>query len=206
MRHGQGRYFAPDGADVGGLTAIQTLTLVQDATAHGVAHHVVIVSGSLGVLLLQLVGCQVGMVGIVFLQEVSQDLVEGIHTGVLLQSLLVDIVHRSVELALDLLAQLLVVHLVTVLALHVGAQLLRQLVLQLAHRLDGLGGSLQGTDEVLLGHLFHLALNHHNVVLGGTHHEIHIGLFHLLEGRVNNILTINASYANLGNGVLKGDI
>ena len=41
VRHGQRRNLAPDGADVSGLTTIETDTLVEDATAHGVALHVV---------------------------------------------------------------------------------------------------------------------------------------------------------------------
>ena len=44
MRHGQRRYLAPDGADIGGLTTIETDALVEDATAHGVALYIVVVA------------------------------------------------------------------------------------------------------------------------------------------------------------------
>ena len=204
--HGQRRHFTPDGADVGSLATVETLTLVEDAAAHGIAHHVVVVACGLGMLFLELVGREVGMGGVIFLHKVGDNLVEGVHTGVLLQRLLVDIVYGGVELALDLLAQLFVVDLVAVLALHVLAQFLGQLVLQLAHRLDGLGSSLEGADEVLLRYFLHLAFHHHDVVLGGTYHQVHIGLFHLLEGGVDDKLAVDAGYANLRDSVLEGNV
>ena len=107
-------------------------------------------------LFLELVGREVGMGGVIFLHKVGDNLVEGVHTGVLLQRLLVDIVYGGVELALDLLAQLFVVDLVAVLALHVLAQFL--------------------------------------------------GLFHLLEGGVDDKLAVDAGYANLRDSVLEGNV
>ena len=55
-----------------------------------------------------------------------------------------------VGLLAELFAQLLVVYLVAVLALHVGAELLRELFLKLAHRADGFLCHLEGLQEVLL--------------------------------------------------------
>ena len=85
----------------------------------------------------------------ILLLEVCQQLLEGIGTVLLGQSLLGDVVGGLVEFLVHLLAQCLVVHLVIVLALHVLAELLAQLSLQLAHRLDGGHSSLQGANHIL---------------------------------------------------------
>ena len=150
MRHGQGRNLAPDGADVGGLTTVQTNTLVQDATAHGVTLYVVVVAVHHSVLLFQLVLSQLSVLSGILLLEVSQNLLEGLSTLLLLQSLLRYVVGRLVQFLVHTLTQLLVVHLVVVLALDVLTQFLAQLSLQLAHGLDSVHGSLQGAQQILL--------------------------------------------------------
>lgn len=137
------------------------------------------------------------MGSIVFLKEIGNQLLERLLALLLRESLLHEVVGGLIELVLDLLAQLLVVDLVVILALGVGAELLHQFLLQLAHRLDSLVGGLEGADQVLLGDFVHLAFHHHDVVLSGTNHDVHVGLFHLLESRVNNILAIDTSHANL---------
>ena len=164
MSSGQITYLAPDGANLVGLTAVEADAFVKDATAHSVAHHVVIVALHLGVLLFHLLFAQVGMSSVVSLLEVGQNLVESFLAGVLLQRLLGNVISLGIELGVHLRTQVFVVHLVAVFALHVGAQLLRELGLQLAHGLDSSHGSLQGANHVLLAHLFHLAFHHHDVL------------------------------------------
>ena len=143
---------------------------------------------------------------IILLQEVCQHLVEGILTGMLLQSLVVDIVSWLVKLRLDLLTKFLIVDLVVVLTLYVSTLLLSQLILEVAHRLDCLGSHLEGTDKILLRNFLHLTFHHHDVVLGSTYHDIHVCLFHLLECRVNDIFTIDTSDTNLRDVVLERNI
>ena len=206
VRHGQRRNLAPDGADLVGLTTVQTDTLVQDATAHSVALYIVVVAVHHSVLLFQLVLSQVGMLSSILLLEVGQNLLEGLSTGVLLEGLLGHVVGGLIELLVHLLAQCLVVHLVVILALHVLAQLLRELGLQLTHGLDGSHSSLQRTEQILLTDFLHLTFYHHDVLSRSTYHDVHIGLLHLLEGRINHILAIDASHANLRDRTLEGDI
>ena len=204
MRHGQRTCLAPDGTDVGGLTTIQTDALVQYATAHGIALYVVVVAVDEGVLFLQFIGSHVGMsLGIANL-EVLADGFESLGALVLLQSLLCYVISGLVALLLHLLAKVLVVHFVAVFALHVGTQFLAKFLLQAAHGFDGLVGSLQGTQQVLFAHFLHLTFHHHDVFFGGAHHEVHIGLLQLGEGGIDDILTIDASYSNFGDGTLEG--
>ena len=143
------------------------------------------------------------MGSVVLLQEVGDSLVESIVALLLRKRLMDDVVSGLVQLGVDLLAQVLIVDLVVVLALHICAELLGQLILQVAHRLDSLLGSLQSANQVLLRHLAHLTLNHHQVVLGATNHDIEVGVLHLVECRIDDILAIDASHTALRDGVLK---
>ena len=124
MGSGQGAHLAPDGAYVGGFTAVEADSLVEHATAHGIALHVVIVSVDQAILLLQLLGSHVGMCSSVLLLVVLADGFESLGACMLLQSLLRHVVSLLVASNLHCLAKLLIVHLVAVLALHVLAQLL----------------------------------------------------------------------------------
>ena len=157
-------------------------------------------------LLLKLVGCEVGMCLVILLKEVGDNLLESLLALLLGQSSLGGLICRSIKLILNLLAQLLIVNLVVVCPLHVSTKFLGKFLLKKAHRLDGLGSSLERADKVLLGHFLHLSLYHHDVVLGGTNHDIHISLLHLLEGRINDILAIDTCYTHLRDVVLKGNI
>ncbi len=206
VRHGKRRDLAPDGAYIGGLAAVQSHALVQDAAPHGVALHVCVVSFSLGVLLFQLLGVEIAVCRVVFLKENGNQLGESLFAFLLRQGLLHEVVGTLVKLVPDLLAQLFVVGLVVILALHVGAQLFHQLLLQRAHGLDGLVCGLQRGDKVLLRHLVHLAFHHHDVVLCGTHHEVHVRILHLFGRRVDDILAANACHAALRDGAFEGNV
>ncbi len=84
----------------------------------------------------------------ILLLELGDDSLESLCACLLLQSLLHYVVGLLIALGAHLLLQFVVVYLVAILALGVGAQLLHQLVLQGAHRLDSLVSSFEGTEEV----------------------------------------------------------
>ena len=158
------------------------------------------------ILLLQLFLREVGVsLGILFL-ELGDDSLKSLCASLLLQSLLHYVVGLLIALCAYLLLQLIIVHLVTVFALGVSTQFLHQLVLQCAHRLDGLVSSLEGIEKVRLLYLLHLAFHHHDVLCGGTYHEVHVGVSHLCLCRVDDILTVDACYAHLRDGALEWNI
>ena len=197
VRSGQGVNLAPDGTDVCGLAAVQTNAFVQDATAHGVLFHIVVVAVDQAVLLFQLFGGEVGMCFGITNLEVFANLLERFGTGVLFQSLLGYIVSCLVAFVVGLLAQFLIVYLMAVFALYVLAQFLGKFLLQTAHGLDGFVGNLEGFQQILLAHFLHFAFHHHDVLFGGAHHQVHIGFFKLFEGGVDYVLTVNTSHTNL---------
>ena len=127
MRHGQWRHLTPDRTDLVSLTTIETDTLIEDATTHGVTLHIMIVTLHHGIFLLQLIFCQVSMLGSIFLLEVIEDLLESLGTSMLLESLLRHVIGGLVQLLVHTLTQLLIVDLVVVLTLHIHTQLLAQL-------------------------------------------------------------------------------
>ncbi len=88
-----------------------------------------------------------------------------------------------------------VVDFVAVLALHGRAYLFGELHLGLALHADGVVGGAEGGQEVGFRHFVHLALHHHDVVVGCAYHELHVGAFKLLEGGVDNKLAIDAGHS-----------
>ena len=82
---------------------------------------------------------------------------------------------------------------------YVGSELVHKLLLNAAVTLDFLVGKLDGLEHHALAHFLHLALNHHNVLLGSGNHKFEIGFLHLGECRVDDEFAPDAAYANLGN-------
>ena len=126
VRHWQRAYLTPYRAYLVCLAAVETYSLVEDAAAHGIALHVVIVTVHHGALLFQFVLGEVCVrSGIAFL-ELFDDLLERFGARMLVEGLACDIVCFLIALLAHLLAQLLVVHLVVILALHILAKFFRQ--------------------------------------------------------------------------------
>ena len=207
VRSGQRAHLAPDGAYVGVAATVETALLIEHTAAHGVALHVVVVAVDHGVLLLELVGGKVGVGGGICLLEALAYLGECVLAGVLVAvALLGDSVSLVVAFLAYLLAELFVVHLMAVFSLDILAELLGELFLEAAHGFDGLVSGLEGADEVLLGHLVHLALYHHDVLLGSAYHDVHVGIFHLLVSRIDDVFTVYSGHSHLRDGALEGNV
>ena len=207
VRHGERRNFAPDGANVGGATTVKAFAFVKDATAHGIALHVVIVAVHESVLLFEFFSGHVGMSGGVGFFEVLANLGERLFTLMLVVVTgLSDGVGRSIALILHSLAEFFVVHLVVIFSLDVGAEFFGEFFLELTHGFDCLVCHFECFEECAFGHFVHFSFHHHDVFLGGTDHDVHVSLFELLEGGVHNVFSINSSDAHFGDGTFKGDV
>ena len=96
------------------------------------------------------------------------------------------------------LLELLILDVVGIVALvHVGSELVHELLLHAAVPLYLLVGELDGLEHVVLADLLHLALDHHDVLLGGGDHEVEIRIVHLGEVGVDHELTVDAAHADL---------
>ena len=91
---------------------------------------------------------------------------------------------------------LLVVRVVTL--VHVGAELVHELLLHAAVLLDLLVGELDGLEHVVLGNLVHLTFDHHDIFLGGGDHEVQVGALACLETGIDDELAVDAGDAHFG--------
>ena len=80
---------------------------------------------------------------------------------------------------------------------HVSSKVMHKLLLHLTLSLDLLVGKLDGLKHIVLADLVHLALDHHDILLGGGNHELKVGIFHLRETRVDYKFTVNPAYTYL---------
>ena len=200
VRRGQVVRLAPDGADFIRAAAVEALALVEDHVAHRFLLHVVVEvfvdqRSLLHELLLRVAGGELGF-----------ERIERIFAFVLHRAARGDGVGFVVEFADDRLPQLLVVDLVAVGALHVLAQLLRELDLYGAVLLDLLVRELDGAEHHLFRDLFHFAFDHQDVVDRTADHDVEVGLFHLREGGVDDIPTADARHAHLRDGTAEGNV
>ena len=111
-----------------------------------------------------------------------------------------------IELLDDRLAKLFVVDLVAVGALHVLAQLLRKLDLYGAVLLDLLVRELDGAEHDLFRNLLHLALDHQDIVDRTSDHDVEVYLLHVRVVGVDDVLTVDAGYADLRDGAAERDV
>ena len=107
---------------------------------------------------------------------------------------------------LDGLAELLVLHVVGVVALDLAAELGDELLLDAAVALDLLVGELDGLEHVVLADLVHLTFDHHDVLLGTGDHQLEVAVGHLGETGVDDELTLHAGHAHLGNGTAERQV
>ena len=191
---------APDRTDLVRATAVETLALVENHVAHRLLLHVVVEiavdeRGLLHQLLLRVAGGELGL-----------QCIEHILALVLHRAARGDGVGLVVEFGDDRLFELLVVDLVAVGTLHVLAQLLRKFDLYGAVLLDLLVRELDRSEHHLLRNLFHLALDHQDVVDRTADHDVQVDVGHLREGRVDAVLAVDARHAHLRNRAAEGDV
>ncbi len=204
---GQRVGFAPDGTYVGIAAAVETALLVEHATAHGVALHIVVVAVDKRILLFEFVFGKSAVCGSICFLEILAYLREGIFACMLVAVAFErNLICLVVAFLAHLLAKFFIVGFVAVLALHVGSELLRELHLHAAHGLDCLVCGLECTNKVLLRNFIHFAFHHHDVVFGGSNHKVDVGVFHLLVCGVDNIFSVNAGNANFRDGSLERDV
>ena len=200
MGCGQVVGLAPDRTDLVRATAVETLALVENHVAHRLLLHVVVEiavdeRGLLHQLLLRVAGGELGL-----------QCIEHILALVLHRAARGDGVGLVIEFGDDRLFELLVVDLVAVGTLHVLAQLLRKFDLYGAVLLDLLVRELDRSEHHLLRNLFHLALDHQDVVDRTADHDVQVDVGHLREGRVDAVLAVDARHAHLRNRAAEGDV
>ncbi len=166
---------APDRTDLIAYAAVETHSLIENHIAHGLLLLGVIISLDERGLLFELLLRNRG----------EELLLDGLETGFAL-FLRLGGLGESVALVVaevvNRLAELLILEVVRIIALvDIGSELFHELFLDAAVLLDLLVSELDGFEHVVLADLVHLALDHHDVLLGGGDHEFKVGVLHLGE-------------------------
>ena len=104
------------------------------------------------------------------------------------------------------LAKVFVILFVAIGALDELADSLRELELSLALYLDRLVRYLDGFEHLSFLHFLHFTFDHHDVVEGSTYHQFDVGSLELLEGRIDDELTIDTCYTHFADRSVEGDI
>ena len=210
VRAGQVTYLAPDRTNLRGLTAIQTLTLIEHSATHSLFLYIVIVTVNERCDLIDIYAeclCALSHILCFLSLEVLADLAEH-----LLAVMLIGVgrgslcISTSVAIVVNSLLQLLIIHLMAVLTLRLLTVSLHHLVDSQTLRFDRLVCSLDSLKHHCFRHFFHLAFYHHNVVVRSGNHQLQVSMLTLLEGRVNHHLTIYACYTYFAHRTLERDI
>ena len=198
MRTRQVVYFAPDGANLRGGTAVETDAFVEDAATYGLFLYIVVVAAYERFLFGELFFAQTG-------QIVVDDSVEGVLAGVLVG---ITRAGNGVSLVVafcpHVFAQIFVVGFVAIFAFYGRTHGLGQLFLYEAVNLDGFMGGFEGFEQVGLRNFVHFAFDHHDVFISGTYHQIHVGSFEFAEGRIYSEFTVDGATRTSEIGPLKG--
>ena len=64
---------------------------------------------------------------------------------------------------------------------------------------------LDRLDHIALGHLLHLTLDHHDVLLRCADHQVDIGTIELVECRIDHPLTVETDHPHLREHLIEGD-
>ena len=193
-------YFAPDGANLRGGTAVETDAFVEDAATYGLFLYIVVVAAYERFLFGELFFAQTG-------QIVVDDSVEGVLAGVLVG---ITRAGNGVSLVVafcpHVFAQIFVVGFVAIFAFYGRTHGLGQLFLYEAVNLDGFMGGFEGFEQVGLRNFVHFAFDHHDVFISGTYHQIHVGSFEFAEGRIYSEFTVDAGNPYFRNRTVEGNI
>ena len=206
VRTGERIHFAPDRTDVSSLTTIEAHTFVEDATTHRVFFYIVIVAIDECVLFSEFIFGELGVSRSVSHLKFFANSFESVETFVLFECRLRDVVALLVAVVLHLCAEVFIVHLVAVFALHVLTQFLREFLLDLAHRFDSSVRHFERFEESAFGHFVHFTFHHHDVLFGSSDHEIHVCAFELFESGVDDKFSVDASYANFRDGTVERNV
>ena len=173
---------------------------VKDHIAHRVIQNVIIItSDHFGFFVAFLFGNR--------FQELFLDLVEGCVAFLFAHAGFGDGVNLVVEFFVHAFAEVVVVGFVAVLAFRVGFfHHCGEVELGLHLHLDGFVGGVECFHHILFGDLLHLAFHHHDIVHGSGNDHVDVGFFHILDGGVDDHLTIDATDSHFGDGAVEGDV
>ena len=107
---------------------------------------------------------------------------------------------------LHLSTKFFVVYFVAIFTLNGRANFFGKFHLCLALYLDSIVSHLQCIEQVLFAYFVHFALNHHDIIIRSTYHQVHISLFKFTEGWVNYEFAIDACHTHFTDRTIERNI
>ena len=200
MRTGQTVCFDPDRTDFSSLTAIQTLSFIQDSTAHRFFFYIVVIAADhFGFFVRQLF---FGELGFIFFN----DCFECFGTLMFVCAGCCNGIGLGITFFVYVLAQFVVVYFVAVFAFNQFAASFRQFELGLALYFDCFVCNFDSFQHFRFLDFVHFAFHHHDVVKRSTHHNINICFFQFRERGVNYILAIDTCDTAFGDRSVERNI
>ncbi|CCX77445.1 unknown [Parabacteroides johnsonii CAG:246] len=200
MRTGQTICFDPDRTDFSSLTAIQTLSFVQDSAAHCFFFYIVVVAADHFNLLV----CQF------FFRELSfilfDNSFECFGTLMLVSAGCCNGISLCVAFFVYIFTQFVVINFVAVFAFNQFAASFGQFKLCLALYFDRFMCDFDRFQHFRFLNFVHFAFHHHDVVKRSTHHNINICFFQFRERGVDYILAIDACDTAFGDWPVERNI
>ncbi len=185
-------HFAPDRAYFGGFASVEPFSFVQDAAAHGLFFHIVVIAGS------QWSFCFAFLFGNRF-QKIGQDGFKRFNALMFVRVLRCRyFVGAAITFVPHQFAKVLVVFFVVVGAFYGFAHRFGQFHLGLAMFFNLFVRNFYCFEHFGFRHFVHLAFHHHDVVEGSAHHDVYVGFFQFFECGVDHIFPVNACHTHFG--------
>ena len=200
MRTRQTICLNPNRTNFSSLTTIQTLSFVQDSTAHSLFFYIMIVTvNHFDLFVSQFLFSKLSFI-------FFNDCIKGIGTLMFVSARCCHFVCFSITFVMDILAQFIVIHFMAVLTFNRLTTSFHQFHLSLTLNLDGFVSDLDSFQHVRLLDFIHFTFHHHDVVQSSADHDIDICFLQLCECRVDYELSTNTSYTYFGNRSVEWNI
>ena len=200
MRAGDIVNLSPDGAYLCCLAAVETDAFVEHAAAHGLFLYVVVVAANHRFFLFAFL---FGNCLEIFVNDSGERVGAPVLVG---RTGLCYGVCLVVAFVMDILAEILVICLVAIFTFDSLTGSLGKLDLSLALHLDRIMGGFERVEKIGFRNFLHLALDHHDIVVCGADHELHVGLFELLESGIDDKFAVHTGHTHFRDRAVEGNV
>ena len=114
-----------------------------------------------------------------------------------------DCVCFVVAFVVNVLAEFFIVYFVAVFAFYGSACSFGKFELHLALLFDGVVRGLEGCEKVGFGNFVHFAFHHHDVIVSGADHELHVGTLELFEIGVDYEFAVDTGHTHFADGTVE---
>ena len=183
-------HFAPNRTNLGSLTTVEPNTFIENHVPHRFFQHIIVeITLDQRSFFYQLLFTETSL-------EFGLKGIELIRTFMFRSHRFGNFISLIVCCLDHLTTQLLIIFLMAIRPFNVFTQLFREFDLSRTMFFDLFMGKLDGVEHNGLRNLFHLALDHQNVIDRRPDHDIEVGIHILREGRIDYELAVNPRHTH----------